>query len=74
MLGQDLMEEEVQEFFEPSNNKNQYQYCFNDNVALINHNEEIWMITHQWTQVPFTHALLTRLKLGPLCVKGRGDK
>lgn len=43
-LGQDLMEEEVQELFEPSNNKNQYQNCFNDNVALINHIEEIWII------------------------------
>jgi hypothetical protein len=31
--------------------------------------------THQWIEVPFTHALLTRLKLGgPSCVKGRGNK
>jgi hypothetical protein len=41
------MEEEVQELFEPSNNKNRYQCCFHDNVVLINRIEEIWMITHQ---------------------------
>ncbi len=38
--------------FGPCVSKNGYWYCFSDNVDIIKSVEEMWMITHQRTQIP----------------------
>jgi len=38
--------------FGPCVSKNGYWYCFSDNEDIIKSVEEMWMITHQRTQIP----------------------
>jgi len=45
-LGLNYIKEEVLELFGPFTNKNGYHYNFNNNLELVKHIEELWMITH----------------------------
>jgi hypothetical protein len=56
-LGLDYTEEEALELFGPFTNKNGYHYNFNKNLELVKHIEELWMITHQHTEMPTTQII-----------------
>jgi hypothetical protein len=68
-VGRNFKKEEVQEFFGLSNNKNGYQYYFNDNLELNKRVEEVWMITHQCIQIPNMHLINKAEARGIMCEK-----
>jgi len=45
-LGLDYIEKKVLELFKPLTKKNGYHYSFNNNLELVKHIEELWMIAH----------------------------
>jgi hypothetical protein len=51
-LGLDYTKEEVLELFGFLTNKNGYHYNFNNNLELVKHIENLWMIAHQHTKMP----------------------
>jgi hypothetical protein len=56
-LGLDYTKEEVLELFGPLTNKNGYRYSFNNNLELMKHIEELWMIAHQHMKMPTTRII-----------------
>jgi hypothetical protein len=52
-FGLDYTKEEVLELFGPFTHKNGYR-SFNNNLKLVKHIEELWMIAFQCTKMPTT--------------------
>ncbi len=72
-IARDFLEEEVEALFGPSIIMNKYRYCHINDDELIARIENLFMVTHQRTQVPNTHIINKAEVKGIICKRKGKD-
>ncbi len=72
-IPKDLIMEDIHKFFGPIQNKNGYNYVFNENPKVIAKVEGLWMSFHQKTGVPTSRiiSLIMARRIMTELVKGK---